>query len=201
MILTADNGGPINLGNANYPLRGGKHTLWDGGVRVVSFLSGTLIPYSHTQLVLYSYCTHYAALILYSLYRYSHTQLVLYSYCTHYTALILYTHYTGTLIPSSSRGSRWAGLARSSDWYRTIVEGIANVSLNTVNTGPRPLDGFNLWPAILSNLSSHRTEVIHYTHCAHPLHTLCSYTHTLSGHPPSEQQLHQRPVWTHPAPH
>ena len=27
MILTSDNGGPINLGNSNYPLRGGKHTL------------------------------------------------------------------------------------------------------------------------------------------------------------------------------
>jgi arylsulfatase B/arylsulfatase I/J len=105
MILTSDNGGPNNLGNANFPLKGGKHTLWDGGVRVVSFLSGTLIP-------------------------------------------------------SSLRGTRWGGLAHSSDWYRTIVEGIAKAHL-PVNTGPRPFDGFNLWPAILSNLSSPRTEIIH----------------------------------------
>lgn len=27
MLLVSDNGGPINLGNSNSPLRGGKHTL------------------------------------------------------------------------------------------------------------------------------------------------------------------------------
>jgi leishmanolysin-like peptidase len=44
MLLAADNGGPINIASANYPYRGGKHTMWDGGLRVVAFLSGSLIP-------------------------------------------------------------------------------------------------------------------------------------------------------------
>ena len=48
----------------------------------------------------------------------------------------------------------------SSDWYRTITEGVANITL-PASTGPRPFDGLNLWPAIIGNLTSPRTEVIH----------------------------------------
>ena len=44
MILVSDNGGPINIASANAPLRGGKHTMWDGGLKVVSFVSGPLVP-------------------------------------------------------------------------------------------------------------------------------------------------------------
>ncbi|KAK6175123.1 hypothetical protein SNE40_013647 [Patella caerulea] len=40
ILLTADNGAePINYGN-NYPLRGTKHSLWEGGTRVTSFMAG-----------------------------------------------------------------------------------------------------------------------------------------------------------------
>ncbi|XP_055958305.1 arylsulfatase B [Patella vulgata] len=40
ILLTADNGAePINYGN-NYPLRGSKHSLWEGGTRVTSFMAG-----------------------------------------------------------------------------------------------------------------------------------------------------------------
>lgn len=41
-----DNGGPIDttvggdaIGSSNYPLRGGKHSTWEGGIRVRAFLS------------------------------------------------------------------------------------------------------------------------------------------------------------------
>jgi len=48
ITLSADNGGPIyNNGTAganNYPLRGGKVSNWEGGVRVNAFASGGLIP-------------------------------------------------------------------------------------------------------------------------------------------------------------
>ena len=90
-------------------MRGGKHTLWDGGVRVISFVSGPMIP-------------------------------------------------------PARRGSQWDGLAHSSDWYLTIAEGIAGVAV-PATTGPRPLDGTNLWPALTAtaggNTTSPRTEVIH----------------------------------------
>merc|ERR1711998_12476 len=37
VIFTTDNGGPIFTGDAigasNYPLRGGKHSIWEGGTR------------------------------------------------------------------------------------------------------------------------------------------------------------------------
>lgn len=48
MVVTSDNGGPVsNVGESaatNYPLRGGKYSDWEGGVRSVAFVSGGYIP-------------------------------------------------------------------------------------------------------------------------------------------------------------
>jgi len=48
IISTADNGGPIYQSGAaganNWPLRGGKMSNWQGGIRVNAFASGGLIP-------------------------------------------------------------------------------------------------------------------------------------------------------------
>eukprot|EP01051_Picozoa_sp_SAG22_P017980 SAG22_NODE_2906_length_2113_cov_5.399206_2_plen_298_part_00 len=43
VTFASDNGGPLDH-TTNWPLRGGKHTFWDGGVRVVAFISGGLLP-------------------------------------------------------------------------------------------------------------------------------------------------------------
>jgi arylsulfatase A-like enzyme len=37
LLFNSDNGGPLGSAN-NYPLRGGKFTYWDGGVRIQAFL-------------------------------------------------------------------------------------------------------------------------------------------------------------------
>lgn len=37
ILFSSDNGGPPNLGATNTPLRGGKHTLYQGGVQVAAF--------------------------------------------------------------------------------------------------------------------------------------------------------------------
>ena len=37
IVFSSDNGGPLNLGATNGPLRAGKGTLYEGGVRVVAF--------------------------------------------------------------------------------------------------------------------------------------------------------------------
>jgi len=103
LVLTSDNGGP--LGHAlNAPLRGGKHSYWEGGIRVEAFVYSELLP----------------------------------------------TEVQGTL---------WNGLAHSSDWYVTMVEGIAGLTIPG-NTGPRAPDGFNLWPSLRSGGDSPRKEVI-----------------------------------------
>jgi arylsulfatase A-like enzyme len=42
IVYTSDNGGTGD--GLNYPLRGEKHTNWDGGMRTAAFVSGGLIP-------------------------------------------------------------------------------------------------------------------------------------------------------------
>ena len=47
MVLTSDNGGPLKLVESaatNYPLRGGKYSPFEGGIRAAAFLSGGAIP-------------------------------------------------------------------------------------------------------------------------------------------------------------
>lgn len=56
--MVSDNGGPIfepkcdmcgdNAGSLNYPLRGGKHSLYEGGIRTVGLVSGPAFPKAHT---------------------------------------------------------------------------------------------------------------------------------------------------------
>ena len=110
VVLVSDNGGPLDHAT-NAPLRGGKHTFFEGGVRVMAFMSGGWLP-------------------------------------------------------QGLRGKRWTGMSHASDWYFTLVEGVAGGKV-PANTGPRAPDGHNLWPALLDaakgNTSdwSPRNEVVH----------------------------------------
>ncbi|KAL5008889.1 hypothetical protein ScPMuIL_014470 [Solemya velum] len=55
IVFTTDNGGPVNHGSNNLPLRGAKTTLWEGGTKGVAFMySKTLLRkkgYVNTDLV------------------------------------------------------------------------------------------------------------------------------------------------------
>ena len=47
MVLSSDNGGPaapIESGSSNWPLRGGKYSDFEGGIRVAAFASGGYLP-------------------------------------------------------------------------------------------------------------------------------------------------------------
>eukprot|EP00750_Incisomonas_marina_P001269 INCI1106.2.p1 GENE.INCI1106.2~~INCI1106.2.p1 ORF type:complete len:597 (+),score=61.47 INCI1106.2:143-1933(+) len=51
IVWTSDNGGPVynngTPGASNFPLRGGKMSNWDGGIRVPAFVSGGFVPASY----------------------------------------------------------------------------------------------------------------------------------------------------------
>jgi len=49
MVLSSDNGGPVDTpesGSTNYPLRGGKYSDFEGGIRASAFISGGFLPSS-----------------------------------------------------------------------------------------------------------------------------------------------------------
>ena len=44
LVTTCDNGGPLGSGANNYPMKGGKYSDWQGGIRVNAFISGGYLP-------------------------------------------------------------------------------------------------------------------------------------------------------------
>lgn len=83
-----DNGGQVLVGGNNFPLRGWKGSLWEGGTHGVGFVSGGAVP-------------------------------------------------------ESRKGTVSSELIHVSDWFPTLVQGVAGWNLNGTS-----LDGFNQWPTI-----------------------------------------------------
>ncbi|CAE7179264.1 Arsb, partial [Symbiodinium pilosum] len=107
IIVTTDNGGPTHecaaIGASNWPLRGGKCSIWEGGTR------GTGLVYA-----------------------------------------------PGVM----TQGFTWTGLMHAADWLPSLVEGVAMEDAAKIpDEATLPLDGVNLWHALLANQKSPRNNM------------------------------------------
>jgi len=100
VVVSGDNGGLPKAAGNNFPLRGEKATLGEGGVR------------NH--------------------------------------ALVF-----GSAVPTAARGTVYAGgLVHVTDWHVTFA------SLGGASLEGKDVDGYNVWPAIISGAASPRTEML-----------------------------------------
>eukprot|EP00040_Diaphanoeca_grandis_P014932 m.75864 g.75864 ORF g.75864 m.75864 type:complete len:563 (+) comp24834_c0_seq1:76-1764(+) len=106
IIVTTDNGGPTtecsSTGQSNWPLRGSKCSIWEGGTKGAGFL-----------------------------------------------------FWSG--LPKQAQGLVWGGLIHAADWLPTIVSALTTSGV--VHGETLPLDGVDLWQALLTNATSPRTEI------------------------------------------
>ncbi|CAE7482551.1 ARSB [Symbiodinium microadriaticum] len=107
IVVTTDNGGPVHecagIGASNFPLRGGKCSIWEGGTR------GTAMVYAPAVM---------------------------------------------------TEGFTYSGLVHAADWLPSLVEGVAMQDAAKIPAGATlPLDGLNLWHALVANKTSPRRDL------------------------------------------
>ncbi len=59
-VLVSDNGGPTYVANSNWPMRGGKWTMWEGGTHLTAFVhhggNGSILPQGTSYNGLFHHC-------------------------------------------------------------------------------------------------------------------------------------------------
>ena len=101
LVLTTDNGGQTAWGSSNWPLRGNKATVWEGGVRGFSFIWSSSLE---------------------------------------------------------TKDYDYTGLMHITDWYPTLVQGVAGIELTDGDT--EGLQGYNMWDSVTQNKPSPRKEIL-----------------------------------------
>ena len=68
--------------------------------------------------------------------------------------------WVGGGLPVLQRAAVSRALMHVSDWYPTIVHGIAGLDVGVAADGTPPLDGLDAWPAITTGAPSLRNEIL-----------------------------------------
>ncbi|KAL4221464.1 hypothetical protein ACF0H5_019722 [Mactra antiquata] len=148
-FFTPDNGGMVAKGGNNWPLRGSKISIWEGGTRGVAFVSG-----SRLQRVGYTFdgntdCFQNGAWIPYhgNNWPLRGGKISLWEGGTRTAGFI-----SGARLQNT--GYVFDGLMHAVDWHPTI--------LSAVGLEPDPsLDGISQWEAISTGSEGNRTEFIY----------------------------------------
>ena len=150
LIYTHDNGAPLGAGGSNFPLRGGKNSNFEGGVRVPAIIGGGAL--------------HGPPACLCPPWPVRWYQLHPISTCR--------VHFAGAL-PAARRGALSDALFHVCDWTPTIMSAIAagNAPWHTVAppltdalAATIPIDGLDQWGVIAHDAPSPRTEIV-LDHC------------------------------------
>ena len=69
--------------------------------------------------------------------------------------------FSSPLIPSTRRNTSWGGMMHMSDIFPTFTALAGLDAVNDRRDGSQPLDGMNMWPAIIAGGASPRKEIAH----------------------------------------
>ena len=137
LIVSTDNGGIPEFGGYNWPLRGHKFSLFEGGVRGVGFVHGKMLQRSGVKCKEMFHVTDWYPTLLYLAGKF-----------------ILYLPFVFSIILTHDQ---LIFIFRSSFFNLRLTISILGIKENSVS----PLDGFNIWHSISEGAPSPRTEILH----------------------------------------
>ena len=121
---TGDNGGHLmsfdgtSFGSSNYPLRGGKLTLWEGGVRVPAFITGPGITGNNHPSI---WTSIPLTCLLFKFFSNPPSFLAILACSASFERAIRTSNNLLMIISYSTGGREYSGLFHITDWFSTLT--------------------------------------------------------------------------------